>query len=249
MGIGRRQWIKLGFVFAGAGLATAAQRLTSAGEQKGDGAKPADAKAMEAWWLDLEKDEPKSSMALLKFADRPDDSVAFFKERLKPLKLDKDRLKDLLGKLANEDEAVWVPAFEELDYYDPRLATDLETLMDEVVDAPARQRMVAVLSGRAPESLEGKTVNLRKVSSGGHNFYTTPGGSWWAEADVTLINARSWVNPKVKWTRNVRAIVLLEHFGSPAAIAILKDMAAGHPFAQPTRAAEDALRRLGVKRE
>jgi hypothetical protein len=46
------------------------------------------------------------------------------------------------------------------------------------------------------------------------------------------------------WTRAVRAIVLLEHIGTPGAVAILKDMATGHPDAQPTKVARDCLERL-----
>jgi hypothetical protein len=39
----------------------------------------------------------------------------------------------------------------------------------------------------------------------------------------------------------VRAIVLLEHIGSPDAIEILKAMSPGHPQAQPTRTAVEAF--------
>ena len=43
----------------------------------------------------------------------------------------------------------------------------------------------------------------------------------------------------------MRTIVLLEHFGTPEAVAILEDMATGHPDAQPTKVARDALGRVG----
>jgi hypothetical protein len=39
--------------------------------------------------------------------------------------------------------------------------------------------------------------------------------------------------------------VLLEHFGTPDAIAILKDMASGNADAQPTKVAQEALANLG----
>lgn len=52
-------------------------------------------------------------------------------------------------------------------------------------------------------------------------------------------------NPKKQWTRIVRAIVLLEHIGTPEAVAILREMATGHPDAQPTEAARDSLERFG----
>ncbi len=42
----------------------------------------------------------------------------------------------------------------------------------------------------------------------------------------------------------MRAILLLKHIGTPGAVAILKDMATGHPDAQPTKVARDCLERL-----
>jgi hypothetical protein len=52
---------------------------------------------------------------------------------------------------------------------------------------------------------------------------------------------------KRKWNQAVRAIVLLEHIGTPDALAILRDMASGHPEAQPTRTAVEALARIAGK--
>jgi hypothetical protein len=42
----------------------------------------------------------------------------------------------------------------------------------------------------------------------------------------------------------VRAVVLLEHVGTPAAVAALRALATGHPDAQPTKAAKEAVARL-----
>jgi hypothetical protein len=46
------------------------------------------------------------------------------------------------------------------------------------------------------------------------------------------------------WTQAVRAVVILEHIGGPDALAILKEMAKGHPDAQPTQIAKEAVQRL-----
>jgi len=200
---------------------------------------------MEAWWLDLEKDEVDASRALLKLSDRPKEAVAFLKGKMKPLKIDSGRVKALLLKLGNANENVWKPAFEELEYFDPRLAIDLPDLMDRVTDAPARQRMVEMFSERVTGSLEGKEVQLRNVGDG-FNFFIPTMGSWWAENKVSRINSTVWGNRKKKWTRSVRAIVLLEHIRTPDAVAILRDMATGHPDAQPTKVAKIALERVGV---
>jgi hypothetical protein len=132
-----------------------------------------------------------------------------------------------------------------LEYFDPQLAIELQTLMDRHTDSPTRQRMVEVMSGRQAGQLAGKAVSLRPVNPDGFNFFAQPNfGSWWAEHKIERINWDSRRNFKKKWTRAVRAIVLLEHFGSPAAVDILKDMATGHPNAQPTKVAQEALKNL-----
>jgi hypothetical protein len=201
----------------------------------------------EAWWQDLEKGETEATRALLNMADRREQTVAFLKDRMKPLKITPAEVRALLLKLSNENEKVWKPAFEELEYFDPRLAIDLETLMDRYQEAPGRQRMVEVLSGRESGSLvERKEIILRRVGRGdGFNFFAPNFGSWWAEHKVERINSLGRLNIKKKWTRAVRAIVLLEHIATPGAVAILRDMATGHPDAQPTKVAKDALGRLG----
>jgi hypothetical protein len=48
----------------------------------------------------------------------------------------------------------------------------------------------------------------------------------------------------LSWVRAIRAIALLEQVGTPGAVAILKDMATGHPDASPTKAAKVALQRM-----
>jgi hypothetical protein len=204
--------------------------------------------AMEAWWADLEKEETDATRALLNLADRPRETVVFLKGKMRPLKISAAEARALLLKLGSQNEKVWMPAFEELEYFDPRLAIDLETLMDRYKEAPGRQRMVEVMSGREVGQLTGKEVSLRRVGRGdGFNFFAQPNfGSWWAEHRVERINTLGRINLKKKWTRAVRAIVLLEHLGTPDAVAILKDMATGHPDAQPTRVARDALKRLGT---
>ena len=201
---------------------------------------------LESWWRDLEKPEIDAARALLNLADRREESVAFFKTKMKPLKITAAEVRALLLKLNNPSEKVWKPAFEELEYFDPRLAIDLETLMDRYKESPGRQRMVEVLSGRQAGQLAGKEVVLRKHGES-FNFFAQPNfGSWWAEHKVEGINdPKGWGNPRKKWTRAGRAIVLLEHFGTPEALAIIKEMTTGHPDAQPTRVARDSLTRLG----
>lgn len=206
---------------------------------------------IEGWWADLGKDEPEASRALLKLAATPKETTAFLKDKMPPLKVDAARVQFLLTMLGDEKDEVWKPAFEELEYFDPRLAIDIEELMPMVTDTPGRQRMVSVLSGRPADSLGRRNVILRKQGDPKDrhfNFYADNYGSWWAEAKVERMTTDTgWGNPKKKWIRAIRAINILESFGTPEAVEIIKAMATGHPDAQPTRVAKATLERMGVK--
>ncbi len=80
---------------------------------------------MDSCWQDLEKPDPEASRALLRFASVPMQTVAFMKEHLLPLKISDEVLDKLLTDLGSDDELVWKPAFEQLEYFDPRLNKDL----------------------------------------------------------------------------------------------------------------------------
>lgn len=211
---------------------------------------PPEPEGMDSWWTDLEMNEPHASRALLKFSTRPNESVPYFADRMGPLRADPDWLQVRLKNLGSDKPEVWKPAFEELEYHDPRLTLGLETLMKDVTEAPARQRLVEVLSGRPAGSLAGKKVDLRRFGEGkeiAFNFVDPQAGSWWAEPSIARLNATNWGNPKKKWTRAVRALALLEHIGTRGAVAILAEMATGDPDAQPSKVAKEALERVSGK--
>ncbi len=115
--------------------------------------------------------------------------------------------------------------------------------MDEVADPPGRNRLVALLCDEPAETYTGKHISLR--SSGGvigeYNF-VSGNAAWWAEGKVSnLSGGPAWERGKRKWTRAVRAIVLLENIGTPDAMAIVKDMSTGNEDAQPTKVAKQVL--------
>lgn len=205
----------------------------------------ADARQFEVLWADLAQEDTPAARALLKLSVRPKEATLFLRARLKPLTVTARKVKALIADLGSDKREVWTAAYDELEYYDPRLAIDLVTLMADVTESPARQRLVCVLSGRTLEylakHLDGKAVQLRPVGDDGYNFSAE--GSWWAEHKVERLNI-GWGNPKLYWTRAVRAVVLLEHIGTPGAVAVLEEMATGHPDAQPTKAARESLDRL-----
>lgn len=153
---------------------------------------PADPKAarkeLEALWTDLAGDEVTASRALLKLAARPKEAVALAAEKLKPLKIDEKRVRALLADLDSEKEEKWKAAVEELEYFDPRLAVNLLTLMDEVIERVPRARLVALLSGdrTAGELLEQVapiTLNQYGGENGKDIYYNfRQGGSWGGRA-------------------------------------------------------------------
>jgi len=202
---------------------------------------------LEILWAELEKDEADATRALLTLSATPKETTAFLGQKLRPLKIDAEQVTALLSQLGTDNEAVWKKAFAELEYFDPRLAIDLETLMNQIVTVPARQRMVEILSGRKAESHAGQDIKLNKLDNDeGYNFFSNM-GSWWAEHKVDRINSTGWGNTRSKWTQCVRAIILLEHIGTPDAIAILERMSQGHSEALPTRVAKESLRRIGAR--
>lgn len=205
-------------------------------------------KDLEACWADLEKDEAQATRALLKLSAAPKATVEFLKGTMKPLSIDALRVQKLLIDLDSKKEETWKPAYEELDYLDPRLEFELEALMKLVESAPARPRLVAILSNNKLDYLEGKEITLRSHQNKDGVFYNfvVDNGSFWAEHRVSQLNTQSWGTSKKKWTRAVRAIILLEHINTKEAAAILKEMAKGNQDAQPTKVAKESLKKMTV---
>lgn len=221
----------------------------------GDTTKPA-AKELEGLWRDLVEGEPVATRAVLTMAKTPEETTVFLAGRVRPLTLSKERLEALLVQLGSEEKEQWQAAYQELAYFDPRLTMGLEELMGlkAVKGHPARHRLVDVLSDR-PLNWEFSAVNmyqvinLRPVGDGGYNFtgiskqYPT-GVSWWAEHKVEQLNGGNIAKTKREWTRVVRALALLESFGTEEAVAVIDAVAGGHPEAQPTKVANEMLARL-----
>jgi hypothetical protein len=204
----------------------------------------ADATAqMESWWDDLQKPEPWASRALLEFSARPADSVAFIKAHLKPLKIEPTHLDELLAALGSDDEKVWKPAFQELSYLDPRLNKDLPTLMSQADNPIKRNHLVEVLCDAEPDHWKGHSIVLQPIRVGPNSYDfldTTQRRMWTAEDKVSRLDTTA-ENLKKQWQRADRAIVLLQHIGTPEAISVLKDLATGNADARPTKIAKVAL--------
>ena len=201
-------------------------------------------------WNALLGTEPSSTRAILQLAKTPEATIAFIANRVHPLTLSDERLERLLDDLRSSDDSVWKAAFHELEYFDPRLALGIEDLLkrDAFQDSPARNRLVAVLSGRRPERTSNYGfIRLRASTCGGFNFVGSVDpakseSSWWAEHKVERLNGYVG-NIKQEWTRLIRAICLLEHFGTSESMSIVKKISKGHPDAAPTKIAKATLKR------
>ena len=202
-------------------------------------------KEFDQLWADLGKHEPDSTRAAIRLYARGKEVIPLIKSKMRPLKLDADACNDLIKQLGSDDEETWRAAWNELDYLDPRLAIDLQVLMNTVKENPAHSRLVEVMSQQKISSLSGETITLRSIGKEGYNFFSKD-RSWWAEHRVERIGGTLWTTKKA-WIPCFRAIAVLQELGTPDALAILEDFATGHTDAAPTKAAFTAVKALKAK--
>lgn len=198
---------------------------------------------LDAAWADLlSADEQVAGRALLRLASRPAEAVEYLKERLRPLKLTKERATKLLADLGCQDEKLARAAFEELGYFDPRLALGDEEIRDALLDKPASRRLGAVLCDLPIDGLSGEKWHWYSPDNKVYRFNC---GAAVHDRDAAVnVGLIGTVGRKASWARATRAVVVLEFINTPKARAILDEMATGHPDAAPTKAAQLARQRL-----
>ena len=221
-------------------------------------------KLEELWKMLLAQDEATASRALLEMSARPKaDVVAFVAGKLKPLKLTEERATKLVADLGDEKEAVAKAAFDELQYFDPRLVLDVGVMLKPLPDDIHRQRLVGLLIGTTLDAYAGCKIEYASAASlrAGNgedacaNFFiedprkVRPGGGpakYSTGVAETVAELSRWRWHK-EWGRATRGVMLLEHLATPDAVKALEAMAAGHEDAGPTVAAKEALERLKKK--
>ncbi len=210
----------------------------------------------EAAWADLLRDEPFASRAVLDLAGAPKTTVHLLQKKLKPLKADKAVVKKWIGDLGSEKDDVRKSAFAQLSHFDPRLVFDPAEAFAEARTPVAKQLLLAILADSVdPErfpTIGGisfiemrKTVKDGRAGTFAYALVVSDGGrrelrtlqTFAVPEGVQLIQ-------RPTWTRTARAVVVLEHIGAPEALALLKELATGHPDALPTRTAKQAVARL-----
>jgi len=203
-------------------------------------------KELDALWGDLlSADELTAGRALLKFAAWPGDAVTFLKEKLVPLSLTKERAMQMLADLGSANERAARAAFDELSYFDPRLALGDEELRDALLDRPASRRLGAVLLDLPVDALCREKWHWYSPDNKVYRFNHGPEIE---NRDVAIgVAGIGTKGRKSTWVRAIRAVAVLEQIATPGAKALLADLATGHPDAAPTKAAKVALQRLRKK--
>jgi RNA polymerase sigma factor (sigma-70 family) len=197
---------------------------------------------MDGLWDDLTKHGQEASAAMLRLAQGGEETVAFLRTKVLPMRLSEEEANRLLGLLSSEREEEWRGAFEKLDYFDPRLVSDVPALMEQVKEPRARARLADILTGHeAGDAGEGE-IKWRRFSQRG---YSVTNGKWTRFAE-TWLDTLSRVDKK-KWLQVERGIAVLGEIGSAEAVGILREMSRGHQDAEPTRVAVEELERRGVR--
>ncbi len=213
-------------------------------------------KLEELWTMLLAHTESISARALLELSSRPaKEVVPFLAAKLKPLKLTEVRAKKLVADLGEEKAGAAEAAFQELSYFQPVLVLDVGAMLKDLPDGLHRQRLAALLSGRFIDSYAGTTIEYASSASLGHdgggNFFVrelqnNPQGNMVNHTTgvCETVAELSQYQASREWVRCVRAIMILEHLGTPDAVKVLETMATGHKDASPNKAAAEALARL-----
>lgn len=217
--------------------------------------------ARQKLWDELAStDDAAFSRALLRLAASPKETVAFLKDRVKPVAVDAARVEQLLKEMDSREFPVRARAEEDLEYLGKFARPLLEKALKE--DRPLEvKKRVQDLVARLPkdkeeekkdptvanlpnnvqqvqvqvQNINGK-VMIRKVVNG-------------VVVEDTNNNAAALapLGPSPLWLRAVRVAALLEVIGTPEARQVLENLSKGEAEALPTKAAKEALDRLSGK--
>lgn len=200
-------------------------------------------------WADLlSADEQVAGRALLRMASSGDLAVEYLKREVRPLLLTKERAETLIADLGSGDEKKERAAFEELSYFDPRLALGYDEILDLMFEPmmrkeqPAARKLSAVLLDVPIDALQGERFHMYTPDRKVYRFNC---GEAVRDRDTAIaVELIGTAGRKATWVRLTRAVVVLEFVGGDAAREALTDLAKGHADAAPTKAAKAALARL-----
>jgi hypothetical protein len=225
----------------------------------------------EKLWQELSStDETKVFQAILGLAATPKETLAFFKENLRPVAVDGKRVAKLLADLDSADFAVRQKAEEELEYLGKYIKPQLREALDKNPALEVRQRIEKLLKQvpfdpmdeitdlykqlqKDPNSVElrKKLIAALQKDANGKHIAGLAGAYQLEPVIVTRIGqpampapAQAVKGPSPTWLRAKRAIAVLEHIKNPEARQLLESLAQGEADALPTKEAKAALERL-----
>ncbi len=212
-----------------------------------------DQKKLDDLWEELKGWNARSTTAAaLALANHPK-AVAFLKQKLVPIKADKDEVKKWLADLSSDKPEVWKPVYEKMRVIDPLLAFDVRELFDLVPDDVGRSRLLGIWWNEKPDDVKtrlGLAVSPVQVADDAKERivrleYSTklPGGM--TQTSRLMVHDDPAKVSSLHWIGTERAVAILERIGTADAVAVLKELATGHAEVLPTVEAKSALKRLG----
>jgi hypothetical protein len=219
----------------------------AAGQGAAQSPRPPEEADLREWWAWLGSNAPAEvTRATLAFAGQPKQTVAFLHQHLRPVQRDEKLVAQWLAELDSEKFPVRQRATRELEYLGKTVKDDLEKALAARPSPEAAGRLKQLLARlkppaptKPPPPLPGPGQPVRVSSINGRVILngvplerylqaTTPAGP---------------VGPPASWLRAARAVVLLEHIGTPDALRLLERLAEGDAEALPTLEARAALSR------
>jgi RNA polymerase sigma factor (sigma-70 family) len=224
---------------------------------------------LEGPWADLASpDEVKAMRAALALAASKE-VVPFLRDRLKPVKVDPQRVAQLISQLDDNAFAKREAAAAELDYLGEYIRADLEKALAKEPAAEVQNRLRGLLK-RLANVTSGPTPNLQAAGApdqpkmgdprarpkGAPQAADAPPGGQWVPAFNPMGDfgrrpagkgsfqpEGPTPAPRPTWVRAARAAIVLEQLGTPEATRLLEILAGGESDALPTQAAKAALDR------
>ena len=203
---------------------------------------------LDALWADLASDnEGKAARAVLRFAAKGKDATAYLGLKLRAVKADAREIAAWLKQLDSDEFDEREKGSEALGYLGKSVKPALEKALEDKPSPELRRRILVILDRLAREAPP-RPAEAPRLGGGAFQIQNING-------KVTIkINGRELdLTPRViekpgtrpEWQRAARATAVLEHLDSPEARKLLEKLADGDAEALPTKAAKEALDRLG----